>query len=284
MNRCSEDVVKSEGGAADGAAAAAGDAAAAPKAAAATAKSLKLRRKPNRLIVDEATGDDNSVIGLSENKMKQLELFRGDTVLIKGKRKKETVCILLTDETCDDDKIKMNKVVRQNLRVRLGDLVTVEPCEDVPYGKRVHVLPFDDSIEGVTGNLFEVFLKPYFKEAYRPVTMGDTFLVRQAMKAVEFKVVETDPTGSCIVAPDTTIFCEGDPIRREDEEKLSDVGYSDVGGCGRQMAQIREMIELPLRHPQLFKALGVKVCVYLPLHCKRILLTMLTCPPHILTF
>ena len=258
MNRCREDVVKNEAGAADGAAAAAGGAAAAPEAVAAAAKSLKLRRKPNRLIVDEATGDDNSVIGLSENKMKQLELFRGDTVLIKGKRKKETVCILLTDETCDDDKIKMNKVVRQNLRVRLGDLVTVEPCEAVPYGKRVHVLPFDDSIEGVTGNLFEVFLKPYFKEAYRPVTMGDTFLVRQAMKAVEFKVVETDPQGSCIVAPDTTIFCEGDPIRREDEEKLSDVGYSDVGGCGRQMAQIREMIELPLRHPQLFKALGVK--------------------------
>ena len=230
----------------------------AAQAAPKTALALKLRRKPNRLIVDESTGDDNSVIGLSVEKMKQLELFRGDTVLIKGKRKKETVCILLTDETCDDDKIKMNKVVRQNLRVRLGDLVTVEPCEDVPYGKRVHVLPFDDSIEGVTGNLFEVFLKPYFKEAYRPVTMGDTFLVRQAMKAVEFKVVETDPQVSCIVAPDTTIFCEGDPVRREDEEKLSDVGYADVGGCGRQIAQIREMIELPLRHPQLFKALGVK--------------------------
>ena len=37
------------------------------------------------------------------------------------------------------------------------------------YGKRVHVLPIDDTIEGVTGNLFDVFLKPYFLEAYRPL-------------------------------------------------------------------------------------------------------------------
>ena len=51
---------------------------------------------------------------------------------LKGKRKKETVCILLADEMCDDDTIMMSKVVRQNLRVRLGDVVTVEPCEDVP--------------------------------------------------------------------------------------------------------------------------------------------------------
>lgn len=42
-------------------------------------------------------------------------------------------------------------------------------CTDVKYGKRIHVLPIDDTIEGVTGNMFDVFLKPYFLEAYRPV-------------------------------------------------------------------------------------------------------------------
>merc|ERR1712224_1033946 len=75
---------------------------------------------------------------------------------------------------------------------------------------------------------------------------------------VEFKVVETDPSPYCIVAPDTVIHCEGDPVKREDEEKLDDVGYEDLGGCKKQLAQIREMIELPLRHPTLFKTLGVK--------------------------
>ncbi|MGU9546398.1 hypothetical protein ACQW56_33495, partial [Bacillus cereus] len=48
-------------------------------------------------------------------------------------------------------------------------------------------------------------------------------------------------------------WCEG-----EDEERLDEVGYDDVGGVRKQMAQIRELVELPLRHPQLFKSIGVK--------------------------
>ena len=91
-------------------------------------------------------------------------------------------------------------VVRQNLRVRLGDVVSLHTCTDIKYGKRIHVLPVDDTVEGVTGNLFEVYLKPYFLEAYRPVRKGDLFLVRGGMRAVEFKVIETDPADYCIVS------------------------------------------------------------------------------------
>lgn len=61
---------------------------------------------------------------------------------------------------------------------------------------------------------------------------------------MEFKVVETDPEPYCIVAPDTEIFCEGDPIKREDEEKLDDVGYEDVGGVRKQLAQVRPQCSL----------------------------------------
>ena len=61
----------------------------------------------------------------------------------------------------------------------------------------------------------------------------------QAMHPVEFKVVECDPAPYCIVAPDTVIHCEGEPIKREDEERMDDVGYDDIGGCRRQMAQAR---------------------------------------------
>ncbi|KAL4146733.1 hypothetical protein PRNP1_012597 [Phytophthora ramorum] len=180
------------------------------------------KRSPNRLVVDEATNDDNSVIALSMAKMEELQLFRGDTVLIKGKKGHDTVCVVLQDETVDDNNVRMNKVVRKNLRVRLGDVVGIHTCGDVPYGKRIHVLPIDDTIEGVTGNLFDVYLKPYFVEAYRPVKKGDLFLVRQAMHPVEFKVVETEPAPYCIVAPDTIIHCEGEPVRREDEEKMDE--------------------------------------------------------------
>merc|ERR1719473_119958 len=218
----------------------------------------KSKRSPNRLVVEEALNDDNSVISLSQAKMEELNLFRGDNVLIKGKKRKDTVCIVLADENLEDSKIRLNKVVRKNLRVRLGDIVSVHACGDVPYGKRIHVLPMDDTIEGITGNLFETYLKPYFLEAYRPCRAGDLFLVRGGFRPVEFKVVGVDPGEFVICAPDTVIHCEGEPIKREDEEKLDDIGYDDIGGCKKQMAQIREMIELPLRHPSLFKTLGVK--------------------------
>ena len=162
---------------------------------------------------------------------------------------------------------------------------SIHACPDIKYGKRIHVLPIDDTIEGLTGNLFEVFLKPYFLEAYRPIHTGtatplllmliqgsssihsitppkillpgvtddfcsyqhvcayiitstpsathpddavcsnysflfpalpdDIFLVRGSMRAVEFKVMDTDPSPHCIVAPDTVIYCEGEPIKRE---------------------------------------------------------------------
>ena len=59
---------------------------------------------------------------------------------------------------------------------------------------------------------------------------------------MEFMVVETDPAFYCIVAPDTVIHCEGEPIKREDvEELLNEVGYDDVGGCKKQLAQIKEV-------------------------------------------
>ncbi|CAH3154289.1 unnamed protein product [Porites evermanni] len=196
---------------------------------------------------------------MSQAKMEELQLFRGDTVLIKGKKRRDTVCIVLSDESVPDDRIRMNRVVRRNLRVRLGDIVSVQACPEVKYGKRIHVLPIDDTIEGLTGNLFDVYLKPYFLEAYRPIRKGDLFLVRGGMRAVEFKVIETDPTPYCIVAPDTVIHCEGEPVKREEEEEsLNEVGYDDIGGCRKQLAQIKEMVELPLRHPQLFRAIGVK--------------------------
>ncbi|KAB2611588.1 cell division control protein 48-like protein D [Pyrus ussuriensis x Pyrus communis] len=196
---------------------------------------LERKKADNRLLVDDAVHDNNSVVALHRDTMEKLQLFSGDT-------------------------IRINKVVRSNLRVMLGDVVLVHQCADIKYGRRVHILPVDDSIEGVTGNLFDAYLKPYFFEAFRPVRKGDLFLVRGGMRTVEFKVVETDPPEYCVVAPDTEIFCEGEPLRREDGERmLNEVGYDDVGGVRKQMAQICELVELALRHPQLFKSIGVKL-------------------------
>jgi transitional endoplasmic reticulum ATPase len=239
---------------------------------------LERKKAPNRLMVEDAINDDNTVIQLTQKKMDELKIFKAETVILKGKKRKETIAIALPDDSTnlEDEKIRMNKVVRKNLRVRLGDIVSISKYPNVPMGKRVHILPFEDTIEGLTGNLTQIYLIPYFKDVYKPVHKGDTFLVRGGFKAVEFKVVETDPEKCCIVGPTTVIFDEGEPIKREDEEKSDGVGYDDIGGCRKQLASIREMIELPLRHPTLFRNLGVKpprgVLLYGPPGCGKTLL------------
>ncbi|GJC95676.1 AAA family ATPase [Colletotrichum higginsianum] len=212
---------------------------------------LKKKKKPNQLMVTDAVNDDNSIIALSENTMETLQLFRGDTVLVRGKKRKDTVLIVLADDELDDGSARINRVVRHNLRVKHGDMITIHPCPDIKYAKRIAVLPIADTVEGITGSLFDVFLAPYFREAYRPVRQGDLFTVRGGCRG--------GPPEYGIVAQDTVIHCEGEPIQRDEEEgNLNEVGYDDIGGCRKQMAQIREMVELPLRHPQLFKSIGIK--------------------------
>ncbi|KAI0224203.1 AAA ATPase cdc48 [Massospora cicadina] len=217
---------------------------------------LRKKAAPNKLMVDDAVVDDNSLVVISNATMDRLQLFRGD-------------------QDCDDAKLKINKVVRKNLGVRIGDVVSIHPCHDIKTGIKVYVRPFEDTIEGLTGDLFEIFLKPYFCEAYRPIRKGDSFLVRGSMRAVEFTVVDlgswlslkicklkptlqnTVLSSKSKVDPNTEIFC-GDPLVRDEESNLNDIGYDDIGGCRKQMAQIRELVELPLRHPQLFKSIGIK--------------------------
>ena len=100
---------------------------------------LKKKKKPNSLIVTDATNDDNSIIALSNNTMETLQLFRGDTVLVKGKKRKDTGLIVLADDDLDAGRARMNGVVRHNLRVKHGDIVTVHPCPDIKYVRPSHV-------------------------------------------------------------------------------------------------------------------------------------------------
>ena len=112
---------------------------------------MDVKAKPYRLMVDEAVNDDNSVVALHPDKIKELQLFRGDTVLIRGKRRHDTVCILLSDPSCEPNKIRINRVVRGNLRVMLGDIVSVHQCPDIKYGQRVHILPVAEATCSIIG-------------------------------------------------------------------------------------------------------------------------------------
>ena len=217
---------------------------------------------PGEVVVgpDSAEANDNSVIRLSKSMMEELDLMRADSVLIKGKKNRVTLCIVLTieDETIDNNVVIMNDVVRRNLRVVSGDVVTVEAKDDIPYCKKVQILPLDDTIENLNGNLFENFIKSYFLEAYRPLTLNDLFTIKGMNRVVEFKVVAMEPAMHGIISPNTEIDCQGDPIKREDEDSICELGYDDIGGYELQIDKIREIIEIPLMHPKLFKNLGIQ--------------------------
>ena len=234
------------------------------------------KKAPYRLIVDDAQTNDNSVIFLNEDKMEELQLFRGETVIIKGKRRKDTVALVIGGDDCEVAKIQMNKVIRKNLGVRPGDIVSVHSCNDCPYCEKVSILPYKDTIQGLKGDLFETVLLPYFQPILRPVRKGDSFSVDQMGRTLEFKVVAVEPGEYGLVAPTTQIFTDGDPIERDEEDNKNDIGYDDIGGCRKQLGLIREMVELPLRHPQLFSNLGIKpprgILLYGPPGCGKTLI------------
>lgn len=162
-------------------------------------------------------------------------------------------------------------------RLRLGDNVTVIPFPDIKYAESITILPFEDTLEGISGDIFDSFVKPYFHDKYRPMHVGDMFVSRGAMRAVEFKVMEinqeatleSDATKEAspadtlyknfgIVGPNTDIYYSGVALNRQEEDsQFSEVGYEDIGGMSKQVESIRELVELPLRHPQLFRTIGI---------------------------
>lgn len=222
---------------------------------------LNQKKAPNKLTVDESTTDDNTSVFMTAKKLSELNLFKGDPVLIRGKRRKVTIALALQEPSngnLEDSKIRISRGMRQNLKLRVGDIAVINPSPQTPNLTKLHILPYADTVEGLTGDLAQTYLIPYFKDAFRAVHKGDSFIVRGNFKPVEFKIVATEPGDFGIVTSSTILFTEGEQVVREEENKMDGVGYEDIGGCRKQMAQIREMIELPLRHPTLFKTLGVK--------------------------
>ena len=230
---------------------------------AALASAIMVRKtSPNMFFVDDSTSDDHSTVGMSDKKMEELGIFAGDTVMLKAKKKKSTVAIAQSDDTVGENRMKMTKVARGNLRLRLGDVVTVSSLPDVKTAVSIEVVPYKESIDGLSGDLLDVFVKPYFEGKFRPVKLGDVFVARGSMRAVEFKVSSIEnPEGCdddyCIIGPDTEITMNNEPITRQEDDRQNEVGYDDIGGCNRQLAQIRELVELPLRHPQIFTTVGI---------------------------
>lgn len=241
------------------------------------------------LYSDEDGGNDgvggHSIVAMTEGAMTELGVFDGDTISIKGKRGRRTVATvaMVSDANAaamgghnhgGDDSILdgclslgMSQDTMKNAGVRAGDAVKVTPAPDVKFGKNVLILPFADSLAsagaetGEEANVFEDYLRPYFEAKFRTLARGDSFRVDGPLGVLEFQCVEIDTVevdgdSACVVVDDTIIECDGEAVER-DESDLDGAGYDTIGGASKHLAAVRELVELPLKHPELWRKLGI---------------------------
>ncbi|EDR22795.1 hypothetical protein, conserved, partial [Entamoeba dispar SAW760] len=81
----------------------------------------KIIVKKHRLIVEESKEDDMSIVYMNPQRMEELNFFEGDSILIKGKRRKSTICIVMAEEGLTENMIRLHRMTRYNLKVKLGD-------------------------------------------------------------------------------------------------------------------------------------------------------------------
>ncbi|TBU00623.1 AAA ATPase [Hamiltosporidium magnivora] len=194
--------------------------------------------------------------------LSSLNLFKNDYVLVKGRKRREAVFVLFEDPKVPPNTIILSKESRNNLRIHIGDTVKLYAVETLHKITHLEMFPIDDTIEGITGNIFEAFLESFLVNNI-PLSLGNIYLIRSGGKVVEFKIVkmvlENNKEGlHGHTYPETQVYSDSTVPRSEIEQEFQLIGYDDVGGCRKQMAQIRELVELPLRHPGLYKRIGVK--------------------------
>ncbi|ESO02101.1 hypothetical protein HELRODRAFT_65100, partial [Helobdella robusta] len=214
-----------------------------------------------RLNISERLETDNSLVRISETKLSEMHINRGDILRLQGKLRRESVCMVEKDDALDNNSIVVNECVLYNLNVKPLQEIKVSVIYDIEPGAFIHVQAFDDCTNELNNeDLLNKFLKPYFDRAFRPLMIGNVFGVKDSEnRKVDFKVVATFPSPYCIVFPKTIINCLPTLAKKKDENcDPMKVGYEDIGGCSQIIGAIREVVEIPLLHPEIYDAYGIE--------------------------
>ncbi len=181
----------------------------------------------------------------------------GEIIEIVGK--KSTAAKLFRTMQEDEGKgiVRVDGLVRRNLGVSIGDKVEVRKAE-VQGAQRVTIAPIISEGHKVSfGQGIENFVKRGLLK--RPVVKGDVVIVPGIALmggALPFMVIRTVPRGIVQVSEESLIEMKEEPIK-EGEILTPTITYEDIGGLHEELMRVREMIELPLKHPELFDRLGI---------------------------
>ncbi|MEE9593333.1 MAG: AAA family ATPase, partial [Thermoplasmata archaeon] len=181
----------------------------------------------------------------------------GEIIEIVGK--KSTAAKLFRTMQEDEGKgiIRVDGLVRRNLGVSIGDKVEAKKAA-VDGAQRVTIAPIISEGHKVSfGQGIENFVKRGLLK--RPVAKGDVVIVPGIALmggALPFMVIRTAPRGIVQISEETFIEMKEEPIK-EGEILTPTITYEDIGGLHEELLRVREMIELPLKHPELFNRLGI---------------------------
>ncbi|MFH1081810.1 MAG: AAA family ATPase, partial [Pseudomonadota bacterium] len=212
-------------------------------------KENDIENKTITLKVAEAASKDvgRGIVRFDPVDFQKIGVEVGDVVTIKGKR--ETVAKVLPAYIEDRGKglIRLDGITRENARVGIDEKITVTRSDFLPAEKIVVApLTLMRSYDArYIGSLLEGL----------PLVEGDTARARLfGTRTQDFKVVSTVPRGVVMIHSKTAIKIQE---KEEVGEARARISYEDIGGLGKEIGRIREMIELPLKYPQVFERLGI---------------------------
>ncbi|MDX2116344.1 MAG: CDC48 family AAA ATPase [Planctomycetota bacterium] len=209
-----------------------------------------------RLRVAEALSKDvgRGLARMDPEDLRALGLSVGDVVMLQGKRATPCRAMPAHKEHRGNGVIQVDGLSRQNAGVGLDERVEIRPVACKPAAsmtlRPTTIVPTARDLEYI-GSLLDGL----------PTVEGD--IVRASMfgsRSAEFTVVRTHPAGPVLITPATRLTVETGKTgatRARTEESARRVSYEDIGGLKNQLHRIREMIELPLRFPEVFERLGI---------------------------
>ncbi|MHA2503868.1 MAG: AAA family ATPase, partial [Candidatus Kariarchaeaceae archaeon] len=214
-----------------------------------------------RLKVEEARRTDvgRQIARISTEVADELGVKTGDVIEIVGQRSTYAKVWRSASPEVNSEIIRIEHLIRQNARVSLDGYVTIRPAK-VTMAKTVFITP----VETVS---ISMNLTPYLARALvdKVVTKGDLVPISTGFGGVIYlAVVKTEPGNAVIFGTNSelkivdqsgTETTTGDV---ETKEKIAKISYEDIGGLSDAIRKVREMIELPLRHPEIFERLGIQ--------------------------
>jgi len=191
-----------------------------------------------------------SIARIDSETMKNLGVTVGDVIKIVGKKETAAKAWPAYPEDQGLGLLRIDGFIRKNSGVAINEFVSVEKA-DAEYALSVKLAPVDIRIS--VDSDFIRFVKDRLID--RPAARGDTLLIMMLGHSVPFLVVNTRPSGIVKISPTTEITILSEPV--PELEMPSSTTYEDIGGLAEEIRRIREMVELPLRHPEIFQRLGI---------------------------